>query len=248
VDLSWDDTEDERAELAAGDLLTGVAAELADLAADVGPEWDGGGLAVRLPEEHAALLCGLNGFTVARGGLRVLGVRDEPYLDLRQWNSPELWKFAWGTPPTDWFVIAEDGFGNQFAYRSEEGAVDVGGPVHWLDHVDMAVGGEIADFPTFLEEVLRVARRPVDPDMQRAIVRFGGLAASRHWVYAPALALGGPQVTENLMTLPAVTAMVIGGDLDRQIEEHPTQDPVRVVPAKDEQGRDRLELVYAEDS
>ena len=73
--------------------------DLAGRVEHVGPHVaDGVALLGRLPAAHRALLERLNGFSVQRGALRVFGLRDEPYLDLEQWNDDGLWKYAWSKP------------------------------------------------------------------------------------------------------------------------------------------------------
>src|SRR5690242_19113144 len=68
--------------------------------------------------ELANLLTSRNGFVAFESALHVfpVGPVDEGY-DLQQWNSPDLWRSAYGNLAEDALFFAEDIFGEQFCIR-----------------------------------------------------------------------------------------------------------------------------------
>lgn len=223
-----------------------IAQRLSAKAEHVGPSVDGEGrLLGRLPEAHRQLLTQLNGFTLQGGALRVFGIREEAELDLEQWNSHELWKYSWGKPLDGWLMIAQNAFGSQYAYQVSGSDGDIGGPVYYLDPIELDGAPFFDDVEAFIEECVgKMAGEVFDPELKEAVERHGPVGTAELLVFSPAEAIGGPRDLDNIQKLPAVTAMTFAGDMYRQIDEHPNVDPVEVKPAKDEQGRDRLELRY----
>jgi hypothetical protein len=203
-------------------------------------------LFTRLPTAHQDLLKRLNGFSLHGGAFRVFGIREEPYLDIEQWNSEDLWRYAWSKPLDGWLMIGENALGSQYAYQVDGGG-DLGGAVYCLDPIELVGDRFFDDVAEFIDDcVRRMAEEVFDPELKQATERYGPLDPSELLVFAPAEAIGGPHDLDNVQKLPAVTAMTFGGDIYRQIDEHPTVDPTEVRPYTDDQGRDRLELVYDE--
>jgi len=230
----------------ASKAVRSLGGELAGRVEHVGPHVaDDVALLGRLPAAHRSLLERLNGFSVQKGALRVFGLRDEPYLDLEQWNDDGLWKYAWSKPLEAWLMIAQNAFGSQYAYRLDDPDGDIGGPIYYLDPIELGEAPLFDDVDAFIEEcVVRMADEVFDPELKAAVDRYGPVDPSELLVFSPAEALGGVRDLDNVQHLPAVTAMTFSGDIYRQIDEHPDEDPTEVRPVKDDAGRDGLELVY----
>jgi hypothetical protein len=193
-----------------------------------------------LPEPHVELLAGLNGFTLFHGAFRMLGLRAEPSLDLRAWNDPDTWRFAWGGVADGFVVFGETGWGDQYAYRaSQDGLLEPA--VYFLEATTLDSWPIAASFPEFVhDELLRNAEQPYDEMTVAAVRRLGDLPPEEHWVLSPSLALGGPESVENVMRMPAVTAMTVAGDLVTAIRAAPGRRVTSVSPWRDDRGRARL--------
>jgi hypothetical protein len=195
-----------------------------------------------LPEAHAGLLAQLNGFTVFHGAFRMLGLRAEPFLDLRSWNDPETWRFAWGPAAEGFVVFGETGWGDQYAYRtSPQGLLDP--TVYFLEATTLAAEPIAASFVAFVhDELLRNAEQPYDELTVAAVERFGDLPAGEHWALSPPLVLGGPESVDNVVRMPAVTAMTVAGDLATAVRSAPGRPVTAVSPWRDDRGRARLRV------
>ena len=199
-----------------------------------------------LPADHQAVLTTMNGMTVAKGAFRLFGVRNEPYLDIGQWNAHETWRFAWGAYAANYLLFGESAWGDQYAYRTDENGKIFGPEVYLLDCV--ALGPEVlaGSFAEFLErEFLRNAREPYSPYTLEMIRRTDGIAAASHWVYTPSLALTGVEDLDTVVEMPAAMAMTIEGDIILSLDDAPPDAaPLGVVPWFDDMGRPRMRVLY----
>ena len=93
---------------------------------------------------------------------------------------------------------------------------------------------------------MRNATNPYDSQTVKATDRFGPVTADRHRVYAPSLALGGSGSIENVVSMPAMTAMVVAGDIASSLSTAPADALVSgVEPWCDDRGRDRVRVLYS---
>jgi hypothetical protein len=182
--------------------------------------------------------------TSFHGAFRLFGFRQEPYLDLRSWNAPGTWRFAWDDRIEPYFCFGETAWGDQYAYkRSAGGGLEP--EVYELDSYFLSPDPLAATFEDFLrDDFLRNAETPYDSLTLAALERLGPIDPSQHWVLSPSLALGGDELVENTLLLPAVTAMVFAGDLATWIEEADPEATVTAIePWHDAQGRARLRVL-----
>lgn len=227
--------------------MTNVYEMLEPLLANVGkPTHDGFGLwEGMLPTSHRAFLNRFNGATAYHGSLRMLGRRDEPYLDLTKWNDSSTWRFAWPPEVVDPYVFfAGTAWGDQYAYRRSGESLEP--QVYLLESLwlypDMIAGS----FEEFLEhEFLRMAREPYEPRTSEAVRVRGAIDPGWQWAHAPSPALGGLETIDHIVELPAVTAMIYGGDIVSALEESGDDAvPVGVQPWTDERGCERLRVQF----
>jgi hypothetical protein len=226
-----------------------VVPVLRSLAKDLGPTADLvalGSLAVGLPPSHLELLRQLNGMTVFHGAFRLFGVRAEPWLDLAQWNALETWRFAWDDRVDPFLVFAETAWGDQYAYRWSESGDGLEPEIYFLEGTLLRPRAFAASFDEFLaDEFIRNAKNPYDEMVTQAVARRGAIPADKHWVYVPSVALGGPELIDNVIELPAITAMTYAGDLASALQTRPGAYPTVVEPWTDGRGRSRLRLSFA---
>jgi len=214
--------------------------------ADVGNPTHGdlGPWAAMLPESHRAFLNRFNGATAYHGSLRMLGVRDEPYLDLTKWNDLATWRFAWPPEVVDpYLFFAETAWGDQYAYRPDGSSAEPA--VYLLEHLGLGSDKIAGSFEEFLEnEFLRLAREPRSRTREAVRVR-GAIGPSGHWAHAPSPALGGHETIGHVVELPAVTAMIYGGDIMSALEGR-AADAVILggQPWTDERGCERLRVEF----
>ncbi len=222
---------------------------LRPLADDIGPALDPDS-ALRTPLElfpvpHLELLQLLNGMTVYHGAFRLFGVREEPFLDLLTWNAWDTWRFAWGEQVDPYMIFGETAWGDQYAYRrGESGAM--GEEVYFLEGTLLRSEVIAGSFEEFLvDEFLRNAERPYDEITLEVVRRRRAVASNKHWVYVPSVALGGPESIENVVEMPAVTAMTFAGDIATALQGSSSgASPMAVVPWTDDRSRSRLRVVF----
>jgi hypothetical protein len=183
--------------------------------------------------------------TSFHGAFRLFGFRQEPYLDLRSWNAPGTWRFAWDDRIEPYFCFGETAWGDQYAYKRSGHDGGLEQEVYLLEAYFLRpepLAGTFADF--LRDEFLRNAEAPYDPITPAAVERLGPIDPSQHWVMSPSLALGGDELVENTVLLPAITAMTFAGDLATWIEEADDEATlVAVEPWHDAQGRARLRVL-----
>ncbi|GIF68566.1 hypothetical protein Ais01nite_66010 [Asanoa ishikariensis] len=213
--------------------------------AHVGPSVDAPDLArAALPDEYAALLTRLNGFTVNAGAVRLFGLRPERHLDLRAWNAPDGWRFAWDERVEPFLCIGQTAFGEQYALR--RGPDGYAPEIYLLEPNFLRPEVIAASFAEFVAlELVGNAEDPYDPVLVEAIARLGPIDPENNWVYTPSLALGGPEDLTNLMPMSAYLAMVIGGDIALGVEPAPDGAVItKIVPWFDELERPRIRVEF----
>lgn len=197
--------------------------------------------AILLPESHRALLRASDGITAYGGYFRVFGAQR-----LWEWNDQRLWKFAWPDAVADFVCFGETGWGDQYAYRADELRRDHEPRVYFLEAITLRPELLHESFEAFLaEELLRNAVEPYDAMLVEARKRIGDLRLEEHIQYVPSPLISGEELIETVAKVPAVTSMVINGDLSRQLaaEEH-SRAIKGVETYQDENGRTRLRVVW----
>lgn len=200
----------------------------------------------QLPATYAAALRIANGFTISRGMNRIFGVRADRHMDLRAWNEPDGWRFAWGERADGFLFFGATVFGDQYALRRLPGGGFSDG-VYLLD-ANLLVADLVADtFDEFLaNEVIRNAAMPHDPLAVAAMRAFGTVTPEHHLVLTPSLLLGGVEDTANMMLLDSYTAMIYGGDILTAVDAAAEEAAVTAVePWTDDRGRQRLRVLLS---
>ncbi|MHB1596715.1 MAG: hypothetical protein ACYCO9_14020 [Streptosporangiaceae bacterium] len=226
------------------------AAELRNLGSDFGDDLGAaapaGDLGGSLPSPHLRLLQSMNGCTVYHGAFRLFGIgRPEPYSDLASWNASEVWRFAWDDRTDPYLMFGETAWGDQYAYRRGASG-DLDQEVYFLEGTllrPQVIAGSFEDF--MVNEFLRNARDPYDELTIEAVQRRGPIDIGNHWVYVPSIALGGTESVDNVIEMPAVTAMTFAGDVASALRaSRPGTSPTGVTPWTDDRGRARLKVVF----
>jgi hypothetical protein len=103
-------------------------------------------------------------------------------------------------------------------------------------------------FTDFLEqEFLRCAAQPWDSMARAAYEKLGQLGPDKLLNYVPSLLITGEESLENVSIMNSVAAMIANGDLYRQLADQPFDRAIAQVDiVKDEVGRDRLQVIWAE--
>jgi len=205
-----------------------------------------GTLAEALPPDHRELLRRLNGLTVYHGAFRLFGIdRDKAVLDLDAWNARETWRFAWDDRTDPYLIFGETAWGDQYAYRWEEPRT-IGQEIIFLEGTllrPQVIAGSFQEF--MMNEFLRNADNPYDELTVETVRRCGPISVEKHWVYTPSVALGGVESIDNVMEMPAITAMTFAGDVASALRSsRPGTFPSAVTPWTDALGRSRLRVGF----
>jgi hypothetical protein len=199
----------------------------------------------RLPLLHRELLAALNGFTVQRGSLRMFGMGREDALDFDWWNDAKTWRFAWDDRVDPYVFFGATAWGDQYAYRLAPDG-DFEPTVFFLEATLLRAAPLAGSFGEFAEaELLRVAAAPYDSATIAALKRYGSIAPSEMWTYAPSPALGGEESLDSVVRLPAQVAMTIAGDIASALRAStPGSWPTGVQPWQDDRGRQRMRVQF----
>jgi hypothetical protein len=198
---------------------------------------------VKLPPAHRAFLMAANGATTSFGYQRLFGVGDGSQ-DIGPWNAHETWKFAWPMPLDDFLAIGQTGWGDQFAYKLSDLRRGIE-TIHWLDHF-MLERGEIpvaGMFVTFLHGCLTRACVP-EEQVHEARRQLGDLNRDELAIFSPSPLLVGLERATQLKRMCARDAMILNGDLTRQLidPENETRSVGRFDLYLDDRGRRRVKV------
>ncbi|WP_430446424.1 SMI1/KNR4 family protein [Sphingorhabdus contaminans] len=200
---------------------------------------------IPLPFDHRKVLQESNGAQAYGGYLTLFGVGLSGPMDLETWNDFEYWKFAWDARCCDYFCFAETGWGDQYAYNAR--ALQSGDcAIYLLDCLSMTPTLVASNFLEFMErEFIRIAIDPYDTMIKEVRESLGDLEIGEHVVYVASPLLGGQEKMSNVKKLKARSAMIINGDIARQLDAGPSDRSVSGLTAyEDSQGRMRLTLTW----
>jgi hypothetical protein len=205
---------------------------------------------LHLPDLHVELLSRANGMAIFHGYFRLFGVRCSGCRDMERWNDPGIWKFAWDDGVLRFLCFAETGLGHQFAYDVNE--LRGGGipHVYRLSYMDMRFDRIWEDsFDSFVErDVMRWLADPYSLECVEALNRLGPITWAEHVAFAPPVVLGGPEDPAHIVKMPAVSNMIINGDLNTELDKVDEGLVQAVEPWVDDKGRMRMRIRWAEQS
>ncbi len=203
-------------------------------------------LGAPLPRLHQELLAASDGLMAYDGYFRLFGVSGV-VTDLALWNQRDTWKFAWPSLAEDFLCFGETGWGDQYAYRLSELESEAAASVYYLDAFSLQTRKLAKNFAAFLEsDFLRNAKDPYDEFLVAARRKLGALESSEHITYVPSILVTGEESVEHICKMPARASMIANGDMDRQLSEEAQSRPIAgIMPFVDEQGRMRLEVLWA---
>lgn len=164
-----------------------------------------------------------NGFLAFDRALRVFSaVPGSHDLSINRWNSPRLWRDAYGGLADGPLFFADDIFGGQFCIQN--------GQVYAFDPETAALEFLAED----LEGWARVIMADTDYRTGRPFARawqaaLGALAPTQRLVPKQLFMLGGKYELENLYVLDAVRAMRFRGEVATQTHDLPDGAQVRFV-------------------
>ncbi len=160
----------------------------ADIAAEFLPA------AGRSEADHLALLMRSNGFYALEGLLHLFGAcAAPPNHSLRAWNAPDGWRASWGRLTEGLTFFAEDGFGDQFAYR--------GGKIVRLKTLAGGIEVMQATLSEWIEAVLLEPEYMLHAKLFRqCVARLGPLPHGGHFVPAAPIDPSLP-IDPNVMTV-----------------------------------------------
>lgn len=202
---------------------------------------------VKLPMAHVALLTIANGVSVFGGCFRLFGCSSSTMIDMTEWNSPELWTFAWNKRLESLWFFGETAWGDQYAYQRDELQQSDRPRVFFADGLTMKAEVIADDFSAFLEcEFLRNALQPYDEHLVAARERLGDLEPFEHIVYVPSPLIAGGEDVDSVTKLDAVASMIINGDLCNQLAEQTQDRPIKELqPYEDAKGRMRIRVIWS---
>ncbi len=166
------------------------------------------------------MLTARNGFYAFEAALHVFPFGEAaPEIDLEAWNSPKLWRDAYGDLAVDGHFFAEDVFGNQFQLR---------GDGVWSFDAETGEGDRVAaDVEAWarlmLEDRNFWSGYPLGHEWQQ---RNGPLPTGMRLLPIVPFILGGDYEVANLKPVPAIEGMNFRGHL--AIETHALPDGSRV--------------------
>ncbi len=202
---------------------------------------------VALPATHLELLQTANGISVFGGYFRLFGCSSPTAIDMIEWNSSDVWCFAWNKPLDEYWFFGETAWGDQYAYRRDELRHSSAPRVFFLEGISMNAEVIADDFAAFLEsEFLRNALQPYDANLVAARHRLGRLKPLEHIVYIPSPLITGEEIVDSVSKLDAVASMIVIGDRCRQLAEQSQDRLIREIqPYEDSNGRMRMRVVWS---
>lgn len=196
---------------------------------------------MRLPVAHRGLLAATNGVEAGGNYLRLFGAGRGSLYDLAEWNSLELWKFAWTDEVHDCLLFAQDGAGEQVGYRMAD--VRPGRPEPPVVSVsldDPRPRPLHASFEAFMSQWAEQA------EAYSAAPPVAGLGPNEVLVHTPSRLIASSLDESEVLRMDAVAAMVVSGDVWTQIAQAELGAAVdHLQPYIDQNGRARIRLVWA---
>ncbi len=201
-------------------------------------------LGVRFPEFHLEVLRQRNGFSFYKGGFRWLSFGGE--FDMVEWNRYHAWKFSWGLDLSDFFCFFESAIGLQYAYKLSELKHGIS-RVYELDQVMMKselLEESIEEF--WQAEVLRNYTQPYDSFLKGVVEYYGRIPEEKTVIHSPSLLLSAGESVEKTQMLHSRTAMILNGDIFRQLANEPMEKQVKELKLyKDEHSNQRIQVVWS---
>jgi hypothetical protein len=202
---------------------------------------------VVLPEDHQALLLSLGqGISGLNGYFRLFGDLRNGYGSLTYWNDLETWKFAWPKHVQEFICFGETAWGDQYCYKREDVSSQDNPPVYFLDAIRMNPEVAYRNFDEFFfKDFMRNLTSPYSEMVLATRQKFFELDPKIHLIQSPSMLLCGKEDISLLIKQPAVSAMVVNGDILQQLRsEGQNSKLLRSEPHIDEKGRSRLRLVF----
>lgn len=163
-----------------------------------------------------------NGFYAFESALHIFGTSpDRADWSLEEWNSPELWRSAYGNLDPSGVFFGEDLFGGQFL-SSHAG-------IFYFDPET----AEAEHLASSLEEWAMILLDEYDFYTGHSLahewqIKFGKIENRKRVVPKIPFALGGEFELSNLRSSDAVEAMKFRGDLANQLQKLPDGQSVRL--------------------
>lgn len=200
---------------------------------------------VRLPDFHREVLKVANGFSFCSGAFRWLGTIGTSGVNLVEWNDPSHWKFAWGGEVRGYLCFFETAFGEQYAYNIQE-LRNGSSKVYELDAITMKPELLEDNIEGFWEsEIVRNVCDPYDSLLKQAIDLYQTIPIDKHVIYSPSILLTNDERIENTQLLNARSAMIINGDMYRELANENLERQVKeVVLYNDESGNARARIEW----
>lgn len=185
----------------------------------------------RIGVDLLSMLRAKNGFYALDSALHVFpATNDEQVVDVNTWNSPSLWRHAYGDLLDGYLFFAEDIFGQQYGLREGK-----------IEFVDMETGqGEY--FAHSLEEW--AARILEEPELNTGYplardwqAKQGPIPAGHRLVPKMPFVCGGEFNLENLYLADAVQSLLFRGHLAVQIKDLPDGAKIDFVIINDPEQR-----------
>jgi len=175
-----------------------------------------------LPLQHRNLLALSNGLSICAGYYRLLGHDTKCDRDLKTWNAPSHWKFAWQGRADSYFCFGTTAWGDQFAYGINDMSGEDRSPIYLLDAFSMEAEIIASDFSEFWsKEICRNAHSPYDSMVARCQKIIPQLDWHDLLAYSPPLQIGGPEDEANIVKMSARVVMIVNGDIATQLDALP---------------------------
>jgi hypothetical protein len=199
-----------------------------------------------LPESHRTFLMHSDGAETYGGYYRLFGARRGAPTDLRTWNSPDFWKFAWGGLASEFFCFGESAWGDQFAYRASSMTGGTEPEVYMLHNTSMLAINIAENFSVFLSRsFLRSAINPFSGIIIESRNKFGDIGDEDHLILKRSILLDGENNINNIALIGARASMIINGDLATEYNGLPDGAQITGVRTyEDEHGRIRVAIEW----
>lgn len=207
------------------------------------------GAGLVLPSAHLEALAFSDGAMVCGGYFRIFGLNAANPTSLLSWNAPNLWKFAWDGKADDYLCFGETAWGTQTAYRLDELGTHDEPAVYMLDSNAMEPSVLFDSFQSYVETGFRQnAVHTYSEDVIRARKDVGDLSIEEHVVFVPSILITGAAELSGIQKMGAATAMILNGDLYRQLGEERADRPIRQLETyTDDLGRVRIKVIWADE-